>query len=148
MKRIVRHCLSSTEPLRVSDIASAITLTPSQVQTIVDAHPLVFSYIDPHIVYEPPFGIRDKASLLQAIECAFPKGIRTSFLNVCYEFAVSDLNELKYEHHVFLIKYGKTNEDIIFRRPDFTNDLAVVWENNLDINLSYASDLPFPKQRL
>ena len=147
MKRIVRYCLSSTEPPHVFVIASAIALTTHQVETIVDDHPHVFSYVDQHIVYEPPFGIRDKASLLQAIECAFPKGIRTSLLNVCYEFAVSDLNELKYEHRVFLVKYGKTNEDIIFRRPEFTNDLAVLWQSNLDINLPYAPGLPFPKQR-
>lgn len=88
--------------------------------------------------YKPPFNIVNKTSFNHAIQTSFPKGIRKSSLNFCYPFAISDLNEIKYDNKVFIMKYGKTDDEIIFKQSNKNGSLADIWNQYFDPHMKFA----------
>ena len=112
MYRIIFHLNSRNRKSTIQDISDDLCLSIQHVHTILTQHPEAFILEDSNDVkYIPPLNITDKTSFQNAIENAFPKGIRYSSLLLCYEFITSDLNEIKYNGAVFDTKYGKTKDN-------------------------------------
>lgn len=132
MYRIITHLNSRNRKSTIQDISDDLCLSIIHVHTILTQHPEAFILEDDDVNYIPPLNITDKASFLNAIENAFPKGIRYSSLLLCYEFITSDLNEIKYNGAVFHTKYGKTKEEVYFRCSSKKNDIRDIWEKYFD----------------
>lgn len=80
-----------------------------------------------YILYKPPYGIVDKQSLLRELDNATIKGLRRSNLQYCYEFIFSDMNELKHQDNVFVVNFGKTNDELYFNVSGSTPLLTELW---------------------
>lgn len=86
--------------------------------------------------YMPPFGILNRHTLIRALESAFPSGVPTKVLDCCYEFAFSDVNSLVYEKKVHRIRFGKSNDGVLFAPPPYSAiDLSSLWKANLDVHM-------------
>lgn len=152
MNRIISHLIRKQGKATLDEIVSSESLTVEQIQIIISKYPNVFVVEDGYVTYFPPFDIQNKNSLIDAVEKAFPKGIRQSYLHLCYEFANSDMNELKYRNYVFILKYGKTKEEIYFAaRKNSHENIQQLWQKYFNpytqSNLNH-DDLPFPKNNL
>ena len=116
MKKIINHllhCPNMSAPL--VDIEDKYSLSKEQIMSLVKPHKCIYLCEADFITYTPPFGIKDKKTLRKAIENAFPLGIPYKDLNSCYDFCYSDFNEMLYEGDVYIHKFGKTEEKIIFK---------------------------------
>ena len=149
MKRIISHFNSHGNTANIQDISNEQGLSTAQIKALCTNKLEIFTFEGDSITYAPPFGICDKHSLKTSISNAFPKGIKHSLLKMCYEFALSDFNELTYEDKVFLSGYGKTEDVVIFKPNTHDNDLSELWALHFkpyaDIT---SSDMPFPKNML
>jgi hypothetical protein len=132
MIRIISHLNSKGKVSTIEDICACETLSRDNVEAIIRKHSTVFIVEGDIIKYYPPFNISNKQSLLHAIDHSFPKGIRHSVLSLCYQFATSDLNDIKYEGNVFVLTYGKTKEEIVFPRKNLKRGLQKVWKRYFD----------------
>lgn len=149
MKRIISHLNSHGNIAKLQDISNEQGLSIEQINTLCKNQPDIFTVEDETITYIPPFSICDKYSLEVAISNAFPKGIKHSLLKFCYEFALSDFNELRYEDKVFLLSYGKTTDIVIFKPNKHENYLSELWTLHFKPYIDVTSDdLPFPKNML
>lgn len=118
-------------PKNLDTLCLESELDKDQIHDLVKPFPSVFSFIENSLVYHAPFDIVDKASLHRAISNTFPTGIVMKELQLCYEFALSDVNELKYENKIVFHKYGKTEEQILFAHFPMKYSIAKLWQNAL-----------------
>ena len=117
MKKIINHLLDSPNmSAPIIDVAAQCSLLEEQIVSLVKPHEAIFKISSDYIAYYPPFGIKDKKTLRQAIDNAFPTGIPHKCLNFCYEFCDSDFNEMLYDGSIYIHKFGKTDEKIIFNQ--------------------------------
>lgn len=132
MIRIISHLNSKGKASKIEEICACENLSRDSVEALIRKHPTVFIVENDIIKYYPPFNISNKQSLLHAIDHSFPKGIRHSVLSLCYQFATSDLNEIKYEQCVFVLTYGKTKEEVFFPRKKIEKGLQKIWKRYFD----------------
>lgn len=146
MKRIISHLISNNNSATFENISNEQDITIGQIKHLCSNKSDVFTFEDTILKYNAPFEIYDRTSLKTSMYTYFPKGIKHSCLKLCYEFAASDLNELKYENKVFILPYGKTEDTVIFKPNLNSNILCEVWklhfDKYIDIN---GKDMPFPK---
>jgi hypothetical protein len=142
MKRIISHCSKRDDnTCKLQEIAECEKISMDQLKKICtsDEYRHLFQISDQILSYFPPFGIKNKKTLRYALENFFPSGLRFSHIQYCYEFIESDLNELKYENKVFIMKYGKTLENIYFWNIPYQSssdcDIKDIWSstNNFKI---------------
>lgn len=98
------------------DVEDKCSLSKEQIISLVKPYKCISISESNHMTYTPPFGIKDKNTLCEAIENAFPLGIPYKDLNSCYDFCYSDFNEMLYEGDIYIHKFGKTEEKIIFSK--------------------------------
>lgn len=144
MKRIISHLISNQYKATVDNISEKQDLSVTQIKTLCMNKSEVFHFDGIYLTYIPPFGIFDKQSLIASISNSFPTGIKHSLLKLCYEFALSDFNELKYENRVFILGYGKTEDTVIFKTNDGMNDLSELWHMYFDPYINSNIEVPFP----
>tara|TARA_B100000945_G_C20381437_1_gene597466 strand:+ start:777 stop:1223 length:447 start_codon:yes stop_codon:yes gene_type:complete len=118
MKKIINLCLQNenfTCPLSV--IHDNTRLSDDDIDHILHKYNIILKLEDEnYIKYIPPYGIHDKMSLHNVLMNAFPNGIKKSKIDLCYEFANSDLNELLYKKEVYVHKFGKTTEYLLYKK--------------------------------
>tara|TARA_B100001741_G_scaffold309855_1_gene308217 strand:+ start:5492 stop:5923 length:432 start_codon:yes stop_codon:yes gene_type:complete len=117
MKKIIKIALPNNYA-SFSDIQKVYNVPKDQLITMLSVHPEIFTICEDGIKYYPPYDITDKKKLQSAINRAFPKGIRLSALQLCYEFAESDCNQLIYQNSAITVPFGKTNEKLIFKKQE------------------------------
>tara|TARA_A100001011_G_C13662088_1_gene576080 strand:+ start:104 stop:508 length:405 start_codon:yes stop_codon:yes gene_type:complete len=133
MKKIINHllkCPNMSAPL--FDVEDKCSLSKEQIISLVKPYTCISISEENNMSYTPPFGIKDKSTLCEAIENAFPLGIPYKVLNSCYEFCYSDFNEMMYDGKIYIHKFGKTEEKIIFRQYDEVHPkIYDLWCNSL-----------------
>ena len=141
MKKIIQFALHQTDQVcSYTDIETHLHISKQQVQHIFKECKYVRLHPN-YMKYEPPLGICNKQTLKSAIQNAFPQGIPWKVLEYSYEFAQSDVNNLLFENAVFVYKYGKREEKILFAPPpqseETSIDLRKLWN-------SVANDITKP----
>ena len=132
MKQLIRYLVTmDNNSATMKDLSENTNLTRSQVYGIVEKYNNIFEYTTSTdtVHYHAPFRIYDKTSLENAVANAFPKGIPLETLDVCYEFAHSDLNELKRQGKLLVHTHGKIPRYLIFSDVLKKNvDLSEEWQ--------------------
>lgn len=138
MKKIIKLALP-TNHASFDDIQAAYNLPRDQLIALLSPYPDVFVVGEYGIDYFPPHNITDKKSLQATIRNAFPKGIRFSTLQVCYEFAESDCNQIIYENDAFIIPFGKTNEKLVYKKYEPKTSIRTLWDRSISKLQSYPN---------
>lgn len=123
--------MTKTKYASYQEIEDSYNIPKYQVISLLSSHIHVFSFSENGIHYHPPFNITDKHSLLHAIQNAYPKGIRVSSLQLCYEFAISDCNQMIYENKADVLRFGKTNEKLVFAKHHAKKSIEHQWRKSI-----------------
>ena len=130
MKKIIKLALPTNHVL-FDDIKQVYDIPKDQLIALLTPYPDVFVIGEFGIDYFPPYNITDKKSLQTSIDNAFPRGIRFSTLQLCYEFAESDCNRIIYENGAFVIPFGKTNEKLVYKKYEPKISIRTLWDRSM-----------------